>query len=66
MAKVGEYKLLKLLGAGSFSKVFLGEHLTTENKCAVKIMQRHKSKHGKEFNELALKEIKLCQKLKHK
>lgn len=66
MAKVGDYKLLKLLGAGSFSKVFLAEHCKTEEKYAIKIVPKHKSKYAKEFNQLTVSEIKLLRKLDHK
>ena len=39
MATIGDYKIIKLLGKGSYSKVFLGEHQETGQRCAIKIMK---------------------------
>jgi serine/threonine-protein kinase len=35
---LGKYKLLRLLGAGGMSSVYLAEHLTLHNKVAIKVL----------------------------
>ena len=39
MATIGEYRIIKMLGKGSYSKVFLGEHQETKEQYAIKIMK---------------------------
>jgi serine/threonine protein kinase len=65
MATIGKYKLLKLLGTGSFAKVFLGEHMDTGKRYAIKIIQVSKGKNQYDVSELAQKEIEITCTMNH-
>lgn len=65
MATIGKYKLLKLLGTGSFAKVFLGEHKDTSERYAIKIIQKSKGKNQPDFSELVQKEIDISCAMDH-
>lgn len=65
MTTIGDYRLLKILGKGAFSKVFLGEHMETGKLYALKVMDKGKKAHNIDFNELAEKEIEITREISH-
>lgn len=65
MATLGDYKLLKMLGQGAFSKVFLGEHMETGKMVALKVIDKNKKDGEIDFNELAEKEIEITKEISH-
>eukprot|EP00184_Porphyridium_aerugineum_P007644 CAMPEP_0184698514 /NCGR_PEP_ID=MMETSP0313-20130426/5120_1 /TAXON_ID=2792 /ORGANISM="Porphyridium aerugineum, Strain SAG 1380-2" /LENGTH=477 /DNA_ID=CAMNT_0027157477 /DNA_START=88 /DNA_END=1521 /DNA_ORIENTATION=+ len=62
--KVGNYRLGKTLGVGSFGKVKLGEHEATGKKVAVKILNRQKIK-MLEMEDKVKREIKILKLFTH-
>jgi 5'-AMP-activated protein kinase catalytic alpha subunit len=66
MATIGKYNLLKLIGTGSFGKVYLGEHMDTGKRYAIKIIQTSKGKNPDEVSENAQKEIEISCAMNHK
>ena len=40
--QIGNYMLLKTIGEGTFGKVKLGIHIPTEEKVAIKILEKSK------------------------
>ena len=63
MTTIGSYTLLKTLGSGAFSKVYLAEHSETQEKCAIKIhVNKNKTK---SFAKLVKNEIYLTSNLNH-
>mmetsp|Transcript_19825 Transcript_19825/g.32505 ORF Transcript_19825/g.32505 Transcript_19825/m.32505 type:complete len:681 (+) Transcript_19825:307-2349(+) len=62
--RIGNYKLGKTLGIGSFGKVKLGEHDLTGHKVAVKIMNRKKIK-SLDMDEKVRREIKILKLFMH-
>jgi len=65
MATLGDYRLLKILGKGAFSWVFLGEHIETGNRYALKVMERNKVIDGINLSDLAEKEIEITREINH-
>uniref|UniRef100_A0A183E9X3 non-specific serine/threonine protein kinase n=1 Tax=Gongylonema pulchrum TaxID=637853 RepID=A0A183E9X3_9BILA len=61
--RIGFYRLGKELGAGNFSKVKLGVHCLTDEKVAVKIME--KSKMDQKAQKLLASEIRTMEQLHH-
>ena len=37
--QLGNYRLLRLLGAGGFAEVYLGEHVYLNTQAAIKVLQ---------------------------
>lgn len=60
--RIGDYKLGKTLGVGSFSRVKIAEHEPTGKKVAVKILNRHKIREQgmEEKLKREIKILKLC------
>lgn len=61
---VGNYKLEKTIGEGTFGKVKLAIHLPTQEYVAIKILEKSKI-HDQEELERVEKEIKYLKKLLH-
>lgn len=58
----GSYRLLRLLGQGGFSEVYLGEHVYLKTQAAIKILKLHMAQHElKDF----LKEARIIAHLEH-
>jgi serine/threonine protein kinase len=60
--QLGNYKLIGLLGAGSFAEVFLGEHVLLNTQSAIKVLSTHLT--GDE-EERFLKEARTLARLAH-
>ncbi|HZR39010.1 MAG TPA: serine/threonine-protein kinase [Ktedonobacteraceae bacterium] len=58
----GNYRLVRLLGQGGFSQVYLGEHLRLETLAAIKVLSTHLT--GDEVNSL-LAEARTIARLEH-
>lgn len=58
LVRIGNYRLGKTLGVGSFGKVKLAEHEPTGKKVAVKILNRHKIR-AQQMEEKLKREIKI-------
>src|SRR6185436_13304650 len=66
--KIGKYQILKELGKGATSAVYLGMDPFANRKVAVKLVQREvlgDKEHGKRFRKLFLTEASLVGKLSH-
>lgn len=62
--RIGNYRLGKTLGEGSFGKVKLAEHEATGHKVAVKILNKQKIKTSK-MDEKIKREIKILKLFRH-
>jgi serine/threonine protein kinase len=60
--KLGNYRLVRLLGYGGFAKVYLGEHIYLNTQAAIKVLQKQLSE---EALEKFLQEARLIAGLKH-
>ncbi|KAL6052206.1 non-specific serine/threonine protein kinase [Balamuthia mandrillaris] len=63
--KIGNYRLGKTLGLGSFGKVKVAEHEVTGHKVAVKILNRSKIKAIKNMDEKIRREIQILKLFRH-
>ena len=66
--KIGKYQILKELGKGATSAVYLGMDPFANRKVAIKVVQRDvlgDKEHGKRFRKLFLTEASLAGKLSH-
>ncbi|XP_059303637.1 serine/threonine protein kinase OSK1-like [Lycium ferocissimum] len=61
---LGNYRVGKTLGHGSFGKVKIAEHLLTGHKVAIKILNRRKMK-TPDMEEKLRREIKICRLFVH-
>lgn len=59
-----EYKLEEEIGQGTFGKVYSGVHLPTEQKIAIKILDKSKIKDKSDFERVCW-ELKISQAIKH-
>lgn len=64
LQRIGDYRLGKTLGVGSFGKVKLAEHEQTGKKVAVKILNRHKIR-MQQMEEKLKREIKILKMCMH-
>src|SRR5947207_14742252 len=46
--QLGNYRLLRLIGRGSFAEVYLGEHLHLNTQAAIKVLHTHFNSEDKE------------------
>jgi len=58
----GNYRLIRLLGRGSFAEVYLGEHVYLKTQAAVKILRKSLTE---EDSEGFLAEARMLVRLKH-
>ena len=65
MSQFSEYEINKTLGEGGFGKVVLGEHQTTHDKVAIKIVKTGAINNAMDI-EMIFKEAELLAQLKHK
>ncbi|KAM3721969.1 Serine/threonine-protein kinase [Dirofilaria immitis] len=61
--RIGFYNICEEIGTGSFSKVNLGIHCLTNDKVAIKIMDKHKM--NEKTQNLLIQEIKAMEQLHH-
>ena len=62
--KIGNYILSNTIGTGTFSKVKLGIHLPTQQKVAIKILDRDKIKDENDIERIS-REIQILKVLRH-
>ena len=64
--QIGDYILGEEIGSGAFGKVVLGKHILTEEKVAIKILDKMILNQTPEDYELVKKEISILKLVKHK
>ena len=64
--QIGDYILGEEIGSGAFGKVLLGKHILTEEKVAIKILDKMILNQTPEDYELVKKEISILKLVKHK
>ena len=64
--QIGDYILGEEVGSGAFGKVVLGKHILTEEKVAIKILDKMILNQTPEDYELVRKEISILKLVKHK
>ena len=62
--KIGNYIILKTIGSGTFSTVKLGLHLPTQQKVAIKILDKSRIKDENDIKRIS-REIHILSKLYH-
>ena len=62
--KIGNYLILKTIGSGTFSTVKLGLHLPTQQKVAIKILDKSRIKDDSDIRRIS-REIHILSKLYH-
>lgn len=62
--KLGKYLLGDTIGSGSFGKVKIGLHVGTQQKVAIKVLEKNKITRSKELIKLT-RELKILKKAKH-
>src|SRR5581483_9719552 len=60
--QLGNYRLLKLLGAGGFAEVYLGEHVYLNTQAAIKVLQ---TRLAEDERERFLQEARIIARLVH-
>ncbi len=65
MKQIGEYKIGRDLGEGTFGNVKLGQHVRTKQKVAIKILEMRKIAMMSDRGRVA-REIKILKEVKHK
>ena len=66
LKKIGNYRLGKQIGSGSFGKVIIGVHILTEEKVAIKILDKLILNKTPEDYQLVKNELSILQIVKHK
>ena len=66
LKKIGNYRLGKEIGSGSFGKVIIGVHILTEEKVAIKILDKLILNKTPEDYQLVKNELSILQIVKHK
>ena len=61
---LGSYLFGKALGKGTFGKVKLATHLLTNEKVAIKILEKNRIKDKKDIDRIS-REIKILKKVRH-
>lgn len=64
LKQIGEYRMIKDLGEGTFGKVKLGQHMRTKKKVAIKILEMRKIAMMSDRGRVA-REIKILKEVKH-
>ncbi len=62
LKEVGNYKLLRKIGQGTFSKVYEAEHIKTKEVFAIKAFDKAKIQKSEQFTKLIKKEIEILKK----
>lgn len=62
--RLGHYVLGKALGKGTFGKVKLASHTLTNEKVAIKILEKNRIKDKKDIERIS-REIKILKKVRH-
>ena len=66
LKQIGNYKLGPEIGSGAFGKVILGKHIPTEEKVAIKILDKSILNQTPTDYQLVKKEISILKIVKHK
>ena len=66
LKQIGNYKLGPEIGSGAFGKVILGQHIPTEEKVAIKILDKSILNQTPTDYQLVKKEISILKIVKHK
>ena len=61
---IGQYNIGRTIGKGTFGKVKLGTHILTEEKVAVKILEKERIKDSADI-ERVTREIHILQLIRH-
>ena len=61
---IGNYRIEKTIGEGTFGKVKLGIHIPTEEQVAIKILEKDKIQDEEDLERIS-REISILKKLKH-
>ena len=64
MKCIGQYNIGRTIGKGTFGKVKLGTHILTEEKVAVKILEKERIKDSADI-ERVTREIHILQLIRH-
>jgi 5'-AMP-activated protein kinase catalytic alpha subunit len=64
LSNISQYTLGEKLGEGTFGVVYLGTHILTKEKVAIKIIEKKKLRNEKDKNRLK-REISILKKLHH-
>lgn len=61
---IGNYRIEKTIGEGTFGKVKLGVHIPSEEQVAIKILEKERIQDKEDLNRIA-REINILKKLNH-
>ena len=64
LKQIGQYRIGKALGEGTFGTVRLGQHMETKQKVAIKILEKTKIAQMSDVGRVA-REIKILQSIRH-
>ena len=66
LKEIGNYKLGQEIGSGAFGKVILGKHIPTEEKVAIKILDKYILNQTPDDYQLVKQELSILKIVKHK